>query len=87
MTSRISGGDDDALRNLLSSIDGRGREILRRLMRADQQERDAFAEELLRHGNAHASDPADLIDSATIHPDMRRRLARVLGELEAESSE
>jgi hypothetical protein len=70
--------DDQALKDLLSSVDRRGRDILRGLMRAEQQ-RDAFAEQLLRHGNAWASELADVIDSATVNPEMRRRLARILG--------
>ncbi len=75
--------DDNELSALLSQIDPRGRDILRRLVRAEQFERDEFAVALLRHRTEAARDLADLLDLASFHPEVRRQVARVLGELEA----
>lgn len=61
--------DNKALKDFLAAIDPRGREILRRLMRADQSERDAFAEALMRLDAPSSKDLAALIDSATLNPD------------------
>ena len=77
------GASDDELRFFLRLIDPRGRDVLRRLMRADQHERDEFAAALQRHASGSASDLADLIDLASLNPGTRRRLAQLLGELEA----
>jgi hypothetical protein len=79
---------DDELERALARIEPRGREVLRRLMRAGQQERDQFAMALLRHSESEvARDLADVLDAASMSPDARRQLARVLGRLEALSGE
>jgi hypothetical protein len=39
---------------------------------------------LLNEGTEHAARLADLIDTLTMHPDERRRVVRLLGEIEAE---
>jgi hypothetical protein len=75
--------DDETLKDLLFAIDPRGREVLRKLMRADQWERDAFAETLMRLDAPSSKDLATLIDSATLYPEMRRSVGRFLAELEA----
>jgi hypothetical protein len=38
---------------------------------------------LLRYCDGHGNDWADIIDMLTMHPEARRRIARLLGELEA----
>jgi hypothetical protein len=75
--------DDADLRAALSAIRPRGREMLRRYLIADQPDRDALASRLLDEGTEHAVWLADLIDTLTMHPDERRRVVRLLGELEA----
>jgi hypothetical protein len=52
-------------------------------MRAEQFERDEFSLALVRRGGRSVGDLVDLIDLASIDPEVRRRLARLLGELEA----
>jgi hypothetical protein len=74
--------DDNELLVLLSQVDPRGRDILRRLMRAEQFERDDFADALKRHRGEAATDLTDLLDLASLNPDVRRQVARVLGGLE-----
>jgi hypothetical protein len=50
------------------------------------QERDRFARALLGHGeNDVARDLADLLDVASMSPDARRQLARVLEALSGEA--
>jgi hypothetical protein len=75
--------DDSDLRLALSAIEPRGRELLRRYLIADQADRDELASRLLNEGTEHARWLADLIDTLTMHPDERRRVVRLLGELEA----
>jgi hypothetical protein len=75
--------DDDELRLALSAIEPRGRDLLRRYLFADQCDRDALASRLLNEGTEHARWLADLIDMLTMHPEERRRVVRLLGEIEA----
>jgi hypothetical protein len=75
--------NDEELALELRKIGLRGREILRRLMRANQSERDEFATALLRTKSESGQVLADLLDIASLNPDLRRRLTRALGEIEA----
>jgi hypothetical protein len=83
-SARIATKVDDAdLRMALSAIEPRGRELLRRYLIADQSGRDALASRLLNEGTEHPRWLADLIDTLTMHPSERRRVVRLLGEIEA----
>jgi hypothetical protein len=75
--------DDADLRSALSAIEPRGRDLLRRYLIADQSDRDALATRVLHEDTEHARWLADLIDTLTMHLDERRRVVRLLGELEA----
>jgi hypothetical protein len=75
-------GDDD-LRKLLATLDPQARNDLRRVLIHDQADRDAIASQLLRYRDEHGDDWTDIIDMLTMHPEVRRLLVRVLGELEA----
>jgi hypothetical protein len=77
--------EDRELVKLLSEVDPRGRDILRQLMRAKQPERDAFSDSLARQDSVVGSDLADLLDLASLNPEVRRQVARVLGGLETET--
>jgi len=44
---------------------------------------DAIASQLLRYRDGRGDDWADIIDILTMHPETRRRVVRLLGELEA----
>jgi hypothetical protein len=48
--------------------------------------RDAIDSQVLRYRDGHGDDRADIIDFLTMHPEERRQMARMLGELEAEGS-
>ncbi len=73
--------DDAELARLLSQVEPKGRNVLRRLMRAEQLERDEFALALLRQRTPVSLDLAELLDLASLHPEIRRQVARVPGGL------
>jgi hypothetical protein len=76
--------DEDAdLRRLLETFDPKARDDLRRVLIHDQADRDAIASQLLRYRDGHGDDWADIIDMLTMHPDARRRVVRLLGEIDA----
>jgi hypothetical protein len=74
---------DSELRGLLLELNQSGRTVLRRMMLAEQWERDEAAAALLRYNTAAASKVAEIVDLASLNPDARRQLIRVLGDLEA----
>jgi hypothetical protein len=76
--------DEDAdLRAELERLSPKGRDALRRALLRDQPDRDEVASTLLRYGDRNGMEWADVIDLLTMHPDVRRRVVRLLGELEA----
>jgi hypothetical protein len=54
---------------------GRGSRVLIH----DQSDRDAIASQLLRDRDQRGNDWADIIDMLTMHPEERRRVARIAG--------
>jgi hypothetical protein len=74
---------DDGLRFLLMTLSPTARGNLRTVLILDQPDRDAIASELLHDGDANGDGWADLIDTLTMYPDVRRRVARLLAEIEA----
>jgi hypothetical protein len=76
--------DEDAeLRALLLTLTPTARDDFRRVLIHDQADRDAIASHLLRYRDGHGDDWADIIDMLTMHPDARRRVVRLLGEIDA----
>jgi hypothetical protein len=61
------------------------RDDLRRVLIRDQADRDA-AMRLMRYRDEHGQRWADVIDSLTMYPDARRKVVRMLGEIEASPS-
>jgi len=51
----------------------------------DQADRDAVASQLLRYRDGHGDDWPNTIDLLTMHPEARRQLVQMLGELEAQT--
>ena len=78
-------GDDMDLRSLLETLDPKARDDLRRVLIHDQADRDSIASQLLRYRDGHGDDWADIIDMLTMHPEEGRWVARLLGEIDAES--
>jgi hypothetical protein len=80
------GGDNFTFRErarLVKFNDGvvRGRDKADEEIR-DDADRDAIAMELMRYRDQNGQDWADIIDVLTMHPDVRRRVAGVLGEID-----
>jgi hypothetical protein len=59
------------------------REPLRRVLIRDKADRDAIASQLMRYRDQNGQRWADVIDFLTMDPDARRRVVRLLGEIEA----
>jgi hypothetical protein len=74
--------DDDGLRAALARIEPAGRDKLRRLLVADQPDRDRIAERLLRERTNAADALAEIIDLLTIDDEARRTVVRLLAEIE-----
>jgi hypothetical protein len=78
--------DEDAdFRVLLETLDPKARDDLRRVLILDQADRDAISSRLMRYRDRNGQDWADIIDFLTMHPDARRQVARVIGEIDATS--
>ena len=72
------------LRSLLATLDPKARDDLRRVLIHDQADRDAVSSQLLRYRDGHGDDWADIVDMLTMHPEERRRVVRLLSEIDAE---
>jgi hypothetical protein len=77
-------GDDMDLRSLLETLDPRVATRAAAFLILDQADRDAISWRLLRDRDQNGDDWADIIDVLPMHPDARRKVARLLGEIDAE---
>jgi hypothetical protein len=75
--------EDPYLRELLEALDPHARDTLRRVLIRDQADRDAISSRLMRYRDEPGGDWADIIDMLTLHPEARRQVARLLGEIDA----
>jgi hypothetical protein len=73
---------DVSLQPLLKTLDPKTRDDLRRVLIRDHADRDTIAPRLMRYRDQNGQDWADIIDFLTMYPDARRRVVRLLGELE-----
>ena len=73
------------LRELLLTLSPTARDKLRRVLILGQPDRDAIVSELLRYGDAAGDELADIIDMLTMYPDPRRKVVRLLSEIDAGS--
>ena len=71
------------LRNLLLTLTPSARDDLRRILIHDQADRDAISSQLMRYRDERGDDWADIIDMLTMHPEERRKVVRLLAEIEA----
>jgi hypothetical protein len=74
---------DRELHAVLEMLDPLTRDALRRALIHDQADRDANASRLMRYHDENGQDWADIIDSLTMHPEARRKVARLLAEIDA----
>jgi len=77
---------DGDLRAVLATLDPLARDTLRRVLIHDQADRDAIASELMRYRDERGDDWADIIDMLTMHPEERRRVVRLLAEIDTSES-
>jgi hypothetical protein len=76
----IAMADSNAdLRAVLETLDPKARDDLRRVLIRDQADREAISSRLMRYRDQNGDDWADIIDMLTMHPDERRRVARLVG--------
>ena len=76
--------DEDAdLRAVLASLDPSGRDVLRCVLIHDQADRDEISMQLLRYRDDVGDELADIVVMLTMNPDERRKVVRLLGEVEA----
>jgi hypothetical protein len=71
------------LRALLETLDPQARETLRRALIHDQADRDAIASSLMRYRDQNGQAWSDIIDMLMMHPEARRKVVRLLGEIQA----
>jgi len=74
---------DDDIRERLAAFSPKARETLRRVLIHDQADRDAIVSRLLRYRDERGDDWADIIDMLTMYPEARRKVVRLLAELDA----
>ena len=71
------------LHKVLAQLSPSSRDLLRTVLVRDQADREVIASRLMRYRDQNGQDWADIIDMLTMHPDARRRVVRVMGEIEA----
>jgi hypothetical protein len=74
---------DRDLHAVLETLSAKARDDLRRVLIRDQADRDAISSRLMRYRDQNGQDWADVIDFLTMHPDARRRVVRLLAEIDA----
>jgi hypothetical protein len=82
----MTDGEAD-LHTLLEMLDPLTRDAVRRVLIHDQADRDAISSILMRYRDQNGQDWADIIDMLTMYPEARRRVVRMLGEIEAGDSD
>jgi hypothetical protein len=60
-----------------------GPRLAPRILIHDQADRDAISSLLMRYRDARGDDWADIIDMLTLQPEARRRVVRLLAEIDA----
>jgi hypothetical protein len=74
---------DASLHDLLLQLSPSARDKLRRVLILDQPDRGAITSELLRYGDANGDGWADVTDTLTMYPDVRRNSAPRPTDLQA----
>lgn len=74
---------DDDLRASLAALPPRGRDLLRRALIGDQADRDPVAQALRRYRDEVGDELEDTIDLCTLYPETRRKVVRLLAEIDA----
>jgi hypothetical protein len=77
----VSDGDTQ-LRAFLQTLDPKSRDDLRRVLIREHADRDDIASRLMRYRDENGQDWADIIDFLTMYPEARRRVVRLLAEVD-----
>jgi len=77
----MTGSED--LRALLMTLTPSARHHLRDVLIRDHANRDAIESQLMRYRDEQGDDWANIIDMLTMYPEARRKVVRVLLEIEA----
>jgi hypothetical protein len=85
ISETIDGGQRRGPASLVGTLSPKARDDLGRVLIRDHADRDATASRLMRYRDENGQRWADVIDFLTMYPDARRRVARLLGEIEAGS--
>ena len=72
-----------ALRAAMADLPPKSRDLLRRVLVEDFEGRNEIAAALLRYRDEAGDELADTIDMLTMYPDARRKVARMLAEIDA----
>jgi hypothetical protein len=72
-----------ALRAALADLPPRSRDLPRRVLIEDFEGRNEISSALLRYRDAAGDELADTIDTLTTYPDARRKVVRMLAEIDA----
>ena len=78
-TSEVS----EDLRAMMADRSPRTRGLLRRVLVRDDVDRDVIASALLRYRDPAGDELADIIDPLTMYPEARRKVVRMLAEIDA----
>jgi hypothetical protein len=77
-------GHDD-LRDVLLTLPPSARELFRSVLIRDFHDRNEISSALMRYRDGRGNDWADIIDMLMMHPEARRKVVRLLGEIGAEN--
>jgi hypothetical protein len=83
LESAVVTDDDPALKDALRTLTPSAREHLRDVLIRDDADRQAIASQLMRYRDENGQGWADIVDLLTMYPEARRRVTRILGEIEA----
>ena len=73
----------DDLRAALADLPPKSRDLLRRVLIGDDEDRRVISSALLRYRDEVGDELADTIDLLTMYPDARRKVVRMLAEIDA----
>ena len=66
---------------MLLTLSPSARDHLRNVLIREEPDRVAISSRLMRYRDQNGQDWADIIDFLTMHPDARRRVFRILGQI------
>jgi hypothetical protein len=75
--------EETDLRAVLGTLNPKVRDEFRRVLIRDQPDPDAVASRVMRYRDQNGQDWADIIDFLPMYPEARRRVVRLLGEIDA----